>query len=395
MVAKFSSVVRTPGPVMEVRMGEVAAAVGAGVAAAADAVGTAAVAVGGFVADAAGGIVAAVGDGISAIGSGLGLSDAAGTVAGGMADIGFGPGVTGFAADGSAIGAGAFDPAFVAGLSDGVGGAGSLSGGAAANFGSAANMTAGSGWGNAGQLSSNQLANAAYGGSAPSGMSGTSSALLSNLGSSAIKGIGGMVASQTASQQQQAAQQQAISQMQNTYGQNAVNIGPWITGGNNALSALQSGFGMNGASSAPLLQPFTAAQYQQSPGYAFQMQQGQDAIMNNASRTGGVDSGNTLKALDQYSQGLANQNYQQAQQNYTANQTQQYNMLAGLSTQGLAGANALNNVQTNLTGNIANAQVGMGNAQAAGTVGSYNALSSGLGGAANSLGAYLYNQGTV
>lgn len=92
--------------------------------------------------------------------------------------------------------------------------------------------------------------------------------------------------------------------------------------------------------------------FQGSPGFQWQLQQGMDAIQNSASAQGGVVSGNTLKALQTYGQGLANQDW--------------YNYLHTLLNLGGLGENA--------AAGVGNAFMNQGNAQAAGTVGTTNAL---------------------
>ena len=84
-----------------------------------------------------------------------------------------------------------------------------------------------------------------------------------------------------------------------------------------------------------LMAPFTAKQYQESPGYKFQLGQGINAVQNSAAASGGVNSGNTMEALTKYGQGLANQDYQQGYNNYTGRQNNIYNMLQGLTNTGL------------------------------------------------------------
>lgn len=128
------------------------------------------------------------------------------------------------------------------------------------------------------------------------------------------------------------------------------NEAPYLAAGNNALASLSAGLA-NGQFSAPYSgapptapnftpiaaeTPFTMADYQQSPGYQFQLKQGTDAVLNNASALGGVNSGNTLKALTQYGQGLANQDFQQGQTQYN----NLYN--TGVNATNTNNANALN-----------------------------------------------------
>lgn len=81
-----------------------------------------------------------------------------------------------------------------------------------------------------------------------------------------------------------------------------------------------------------------------SPGYQWQMQQGTNAIMNNASAMGGVNSGNTLKALQTYGQGLANQDYYNAANLYTNQQQNTLGALQSLTGVGQTAAGAASGV---------------------------------------------------
>ena len=200
--------------------------------------------------------------------------------------------------------------------------------------------------------------------------------------------------------------------------------------------------------------PATINQFQQSPGYQWQLGQGIDTIQNSAAGKTGAVSGNALKQLEGYGQGLANQDYYnwlgQANQygiqnfnaltnatlgNYnaatnaaTANYNAQgnnfwnlYNALTQGKQQGInnlsnlagSGQNAAINAGaqgTALAGNVGQQLVGQGQALAAGQLGSAGALTGGInqaiqallsptgnyggqGGSQNSTLAYLLGQG--
>lgn len=131
---------------------------------------------------------------------------------------------------------------------------------------------------------------------------------------------------------------------------------------------------------SPLLKPFTQADFQSSPGYNFQLQQGLDAVNNNAAAKG--PTGNTLKDLMTYGEGLANQDWWNAYNAYTGRQNQTFNMLSGVSGSGQSAAANLGGIGANTAGQIGNNVIGAGNASAAGTIGASNAF----GGAANNIG---------
>lgn len=189
------------------------------------------------------------------------------------------------------------------------------------------------------------------------------------------------------------------------FDQTQANEAPYLNAGTNALPTLLNGIGAGGGNTTgtgplnaayPTEQPFTLANFQNSPGYQFQLQQGENAVLNNASATGGVNSGNTLKALTQFGQGVANQDYWNAYnaynnqylQNYnqyTANQNQKFNQLQTITGSGQNAAVNLGTVATNVGQSIGNNITSAGNASAAGQVASGNAITGAISGTANSV----------
>ena len=98
-------------------------------------------------------------------------------------------------------------------------------------------------------------------------------------------------------------------------------------------------------------------------------------------------SGAQLSALDQYNQGFASNEYQNAYNRYTSAQQQRYNNLysiAGLGQQATAVTGQLGQQTAN---QISSNDIGAGNAAAAGTVGQANAINSGISSLSN-----LYSQ---
>jgi hypothetical protein len=90
---------------------------------------------------------------------------------------------------------------------------------------------------------------------------------------------------------------------------------------------------------------------QKTPGYQFQLDQGTQTVNNSAAARGGVLSGGNLKALTNYSQGLASTEYQKAwdraQQAYqnafardTSNKTNTFSRLQSMANNGQSAAGA-------------------------------------------------------
>jgi len=114
-------------------------------------------------------------------------------------------------------------------------------------------------------------------------------------------------------------------------------------------------------------------QLQQTPGYQFTLNQGLDATKRQAAAMGLGLSGNTLQALDRYSQGLASQTYQ----------TQLENLLSPIKIGEASAANQASNVGQVGT-NLANIYGAQGQNQA-------NAALGMTGGVANAIGGGLNN----
>lgn len=204
-------------------------------------------------------------------------------------------------------------------------------------------------------------------------------------GAAAIGGIASSVigsnAASDAASTQAAASDKASQVQLDMFNRTKADEAPFVAAGGNALTQLMSGIGIGGnnpTGQGPLNAPFTMDQFQHSPGYQFQQQEGQDAVLHNASRTGGVNSGNTLKALTSYGQGVANQDYWNAYNAYVNRQNQQFGQLQTVAGSGQNAAANLGALGTQVGSNVGNNIIGAGNASAAGQVGSANAISNGI-----------------
>lgn len=198
-----------------------------------------------------------------------------------------------------------------------------------------------------------------------------------------------------------------------------------ITGQNMLLAQLQGPYGsakfggVPGYDPASAMRNFGASDFQADPGYAFRLSEGIKALDRTAASRGGLLSGATLKGAQQYGQGLASQEYQNAFNRYQANraqqaqeygnafnrfQTERTNTLAPLQSLAGVGQSATQQAQqaaqnyatgaTNTYGTLGAGQtsalgafgaaqasnmIGAGNARASGYVGGANAVSSSVG----------------
>ncbi|MDE2439726.1 MAG: hypothetical protein KGP14_01785 [Betaproteobacteria bacterium] len=210
------------------------------------------------------------------------------------------------------------------------------------------------------------------------------------IASSVIGGLFGSDAASTAADAQtQAAQQASQTQLQ-MFNQMQQNLKPWMAGGNVAMSSLGNlMFNPDGSinTGSAINKPFTMADYQQSPYAKWLTQQGENAIINNASATG--MTGNTLKALSDYAQNQAMGDFWNQYNAYTQNQNNLYNRIGNISGMGQNAAAGVGNMGMNTANQIGSNIIGAGNATAAGMVGSANALSNGINGAMQN---YMFQQ---
>lgn len=161
--------------------------------------------------------------------------------------------------------------------------------------------------------------------------------------------------------------------------------------GSNALAAF--GGNPNDPNFGMLTRQFTPGDLTKDPGYEFRLTQGLDAIKNQASALGGVNSGATLKALSDYAQGQASSEYNNAfnRWNTTLN-----NIFSRLSTVAGTGANSalqMAGIGSNVAANAGSLVSQAGQFAGAGQLGSANALAAGIQGAGPSLQQLFQNMG--
>lgn len=174
---------------------------------------------------------------------------------------------------------------------------------------------------------------------------------------------------------------------------------PWLKAGENALGRLTTGLAPGGEFGTK----FSATNWQEDPGYAFRLKEGNKALNQSAAARGGLISGNALKAAERYGQEMGSQEYQNAFNRYYREREAQLNPLQSLAGVGQTTAQSLGGAAqsygqsagalASATGaSSANSLLAQGNARAS----AYQGYGSAAGQAISGLGNWLsnYNSGS-
>lgn len=202
------------------------------------------------------------------------------------------------------------------------------------------------------------------------------------IGAAATAGAGAYAANKSAEAQKDASKRAAKTQKEALAAQTEL-AKPYVKAGKNALAEYQK--------LAPY-QDFGMAQFQADPGYQFRMSEGMKALERSAAARGLLQSGTTLKGIQQYGQNLASSEYENAFSRYLTQREARmdpYRYLTGMGQAAAAGQAA--NIGTTGAA-LADIAAQRGNAQAAGTMGAVNALAGGIGQVGQAVGSYYANQ---
>ena len=162
-----------------------------------------------------------------------------------------------------------------------------------------------------------------------------------------VAGVLGSNATTEAAETQADAARAASQAQLDMYNQTRADLAPYRQAGYGALDQLQSG---------------NAAQIAQSdPGYQFRLNEGMKALNANASATGNRLGGAQQKALAQYSQAYASNEYGNA-----------WNRLANLAGIGTSATNSTANAGSNYTNAVSSNLMGAANANAAASMAQAN-----------------------
>jgi hypothetical protein len=193
-----------------------------------------------------------------------------------------------------------------------------------------------------------------------------------------------------ASQVQAQSAREAIAEQKRQFDKMVSLLSPYTQAGGGALKAQQNILGLNGATA----QKSAISGIENSNYFKSTAQQGENAILQNSSATGGLRGGNTQGALAQFRPQLLNQLVQQQYANLGGITNMGQSAAAGQAAGGMQSAGAIGNILTQTGQAQANNLMSAGQAQAGGYIGQANATNQfvgslvGLGGAAYGAGAF-------
>lgn len=194
------------------------------------------------------------------------------------------------------------------------------------------------------------------------------------VGAGALSAGASIFGAQSAANAQENAASQASATQMAMFQQMQKNLSPYMKTGASANAALT-------AQLPSLTAPVNMSQaaLEQTPGYQFNLYQGEKSLQNSYAARGLGTSGAAIKGAENYATGLANSTYQNQFSNAVTNKQLAYNMLAGQQGLGENAAAGVGNAGISTGNSIASNTIGAGNAAGAADVASGNAVANGAG----------------
>lgn len=174
--------------------------------------------------------------------------------------------------------------------------------------------------------------------------------------------------SSKAAKTQAASADRASQIQQENFEQTRKDLMPYKQAGDTSLKQLMGQMGPSGYFN----QTYTGQDIYDDPSYQFRLQQGQDSIQSSAAAQGGLLSGATLKALQNFGQESASQEFGNAYNRFNADQSNRYNRLSNIVGVGQNAAAQVGNAGAQTAQAVANNTMAGANSIAAGQVASAN-----------------------
>jgi hypothetical protein len=159
-----------------------------------------------------------------------------------------------------------------------------------------------------------------------------------------------------------------------------------LTGQNRLMELMGLGGNAGAEGYGKYSRDFGMQDFQQDPGYAFRLSEGQKSLDRSAAARGGLISGGALKAASRYGQEMGSQEYQNAFNRYQTNRTNQLQPLGNLQAVGQSAASNQGSAAGAYGTAGGNAITQGGQAIAAGQMGSANSLANAITGGVSAYG---------
>lgn len=201
----------------------------------------------------------------------------------------------------------------------------------------------------------------------------TTTALI--LGAAAIGGAASAVSANEAADAQKDAAVAGMDATERARREGRADLRPFVESGYNANTLMADAYGFNG----PEKQAAARSRFQSDPGYEFQRSEGLRAVEGSAAARGSALSGGTMKALQSYGTGLADQSY-----------GNWWDRLSGISRQGQASAAGSADISQRAGAQSAQLWGDYGAARAGGALGTGSAITGAM---SDALKGYGYAKG--
>jgi len=192
-------------------------------------------------------------------------------------------------------------------------------------------------------------------------------------GASLVGGVLQSNALQQGARTQSDAAQRAIDLQERINQQQIALNAPFYSAGVTGQNRLLDLLGLSGNKGATgygkYAKDFSMGDFQQDPGYAFRLSEGQKALERSAAARGGLISGGAMKAATKYGQDMGSQEYQNAYNRYQTNRANQLTPLGSLTQSGQSAANFQAGNLGKYGADVANLIGQQGQSQAAGEIG--------------------------
>lgn len=193
------------------------------------------------------------------------------------------------------------------------------------------------------------------------GLSGAALAGIAVGGATLVSGLAQADAAESAAASQTQASEAGIAEQRRQFDVVQKLLEPYVTGGTKAFEQQQALVGVQG----PEAQRAAIAALEQGPAFQALQQQGENALLQQASATGGLRGGNVQAALAQFRPQLLSQLIEQ-----------QYGQLGGLAKYGQASAAGTGAAAQETGSNVAQLLAAQGAAQAGGQLAAGKAFAS-------------------